>query len=98
MRQHNHRGGAMDSNRRIEECRLFLPKGPFDIAASASEEELLNIAVQYAVDSQGHWDHPISPRRIALNAAGEAEEEGSLRLRTSNSGGQRTSPSRSHLR
>lgn len=48
----------MDSNRRIEECRLFLPKGPFDIAASASEEELLNIAVQYAVDSHGHWDTP----------------------------------------
>ncbi len=58
MRQHNHRGGAMDSNRRMEECRLFLPKGPFDIAASASEEELLNIAVQYAVDSHGHWDTP----------------------------------------
>ncbi len=48
----------MDSSRKIEECRLFLPKGPFDIAASASEEELLNIAVQYAVNAHGHRDTP----------------------------------------
>jgi predicted small metal-binding protein len=48
----------MSTHRAVVDCSLFLPKGPFDIAASATEEELLNIAVQYAVDSHGHWDTP----------------------------------------
>ena len=48
----------MESSRREEGCRLFMPKGPFDIAASASEEELVDIAVQYAVEAHGHRDTP----------------------------------------
>jgi hypothetical protein len=35
-----------------------MPKGPFDIAVSASEEALLDIAVDYAVNSHGHRDTP----------------------------------------
>ena len=48
----------MDSSRRKEECSLFLPQEPFNIVASASDEELLNIAVRYAVEAHGQRDTP----------------------------------------
>jgi hypothetical protein len=48
----------MVNNRKRTDNRLFLPEEPCDVAISASEEELLNIAVQYAVRAHGHRDTP----------------------------------------
>ena len=48
----------MENFRRRTDKRLFLPEEPFDSAISATEEELLNIAVQYAVQAHGHRDTP----------------------------------------
>ncbi len=39
------------------DCRLFLADEPSDIAI-LGEEELLNIAVQHAVQDHGHRDTP----------------------------------------
>ncbi len=36
----------------------FLPEESYDTAAATSEEELLDIAVQYAIEAHGHRDTP----------------------------------------
>jgi predicted small metal-binding protein len=48
----------MDINRNKGAVRLFLPEESYDTAAATSEEELLDIAVQYAVEAHGHRDTP----------------------------------------
>ncbi len=48
----------MTSNRKVIDCRWFPTEMPCDIAISGSEEEVLNIAVQHAVQSHGHQDTP----------------------------------------
>jgi hypothetical protein len=48
----------MDINRNKGAGRLFLPEESYDNATATSEEELLEIAVQYAVDAHGHRDTP----------------------------------------
>ena len=63
----------MDSKRGDD--GLSLPEEPFDITASASEDELLDIAVQYAVDSHGHRDTPALREELRLIL----QEERSLR-------------------
>jgi hypothetical protein len=37
---------------------LFLPEESYNIAISRTEEDLLDIAVQYAVHAHGHRDTP----------------------------------------
>jgi predicted small metal-binding protein len=48
----------MASNRKVIDCRWFPTDKPCDIAISGSEDEVLNIAVQHAVQSHGHQDTP----------------------------------------
>jgi predicted small metal-binding protein len=48
----------MASNRKVIDCRWFPTEKPCDIAISGNEEEVLNIAVQHAVQSHGHQDTP----------------------------------------
>jgi predicted small metal-binding protein len=45
-------------NRKIIDCRWFPCEKPCDIAISGNEEEVLNIAVQHAVQSHGQQDTP----------------------------------------
>jgi predicted small metal-binding protein len=45
-------------NRKIIDCRWFPTEKPCDIAISGDEEEVLNVAVQHAVQSHGHNDTP----------------------------------------
>jgi predicted small metal-binding protein len=42
--------------RKVIDCRWFPTENPCDIAISGNEEEVLNIAVQHAVQSHGHRD------------------------------------------
>jgi hypothetical protein len=48
----------MAENRKVIDCRWFATEKPCDIAISGNEEEVLNIAVQHAVNSHGHPDTP----------------------------------------
>jgi hypothetical protein len=48
----------MDISRNKGAGRLFLPEESYDTAAAAREEELLDIALQYAIEAHGHWDRP----------------------------------------
>lgn len=48
----------MADNRKIIDCRWFPTEKPCNIAISGDEEEVLNIAVQHAVQSHGHGDTP----------------------------------------
>jgi predicted small metal-binding protein len=48
----------MASNRKVIDCRWFPTDKPCDIAISGSEDEVLNIAVQHAVQSHGHQNTP----------------------------------------
>lgn len=54
----------MGSNRKVIDCRWFPTEKPCDIAISGSEEEVLNIAVQHAVESHGHTDTPDLRERL----------------------------------
>jgi predicted small metal-binding protein len=48
----------MATARKVIDCRWFATENPCDIAISGSEEEVLNIAVQHAVESHGHQNTP----------------------------------------
>jgi predicted small metal-binding protein len=49
----------MTTNRRkVIDCRWFPTDKPCDVAISGNEEEVLDIAVQHAVQSHGHQNTP----------------------------------------
>jgi predicted small metal-binding protein len=48
----------MATNRKVIDCRWFPSENACDVAISGSEEEVLTIAVQHAVQSHGHQDTP----------------------------------------
>jgi hypothetical protein len=48
----------MPGSRKVIDCRWFPTDNPCDIAISGNEEDVLNIAVQHAVQSHGHRDTP----------------------------------------
>jgi predicted small metal-binding protein len=48
----------MATTRKVIDCRWFPTGEPCDIAISGNEEEVLNLAVQHAVQSHGHTDSP----------------------------------------
>ena len=54
----------MATNRKVIDCRWFPTDNPCDIAISGDEEEVLNIAVQHAVQSHGHRDSPELRRQL----------------------------------
>ena len=51
-------GWVMAGIRKVIDCRWFPTEVPCDITISGSEEEVLNLAVQHAVNSHGHIDTP----------------------------------------
>ncbi len=46
------------ANRKVIDCRWFPTDNPCDVAISGNEEEVLNIAVQHAVQSHGQQNTP----------------------------------------
>lgn len=48
----------MATDRKVIDCRWFPTEKPCDIAISGNEEEVLDIAVQHAVQSHGHQNTP----------------------------------------
>lgn len=46
------------ANRKIIDCRWFPTEKPCNIVISGDEEEVLNVAVQHAIQSHGHNDTP----------------------------------------
>lgn len=48
----------MATIRKVIDCRWFPAEKPCDIAISGSEEDVLNIAVQHAIQSHGYQDTP----------------------------------------
>jgi len=48
----------MATTRKVIDCRWFPTEKPCDIAISGSEEEVLDIAVEHAVNSHGHHNSP----------------------------------------
>jgi predicted small metal-binding protein len=48
----------MSSQRKMIDCRWFPTEKPCNIAISGDEEEVLDIAVQHAIQSHGHDDTP----------------------------------------
>jgi len=62
VRRQSYRGCLMESKRKKGDDDSFPP----DVTTSASEEELLDIAVQYAVDSHGHRDTPALREELRL--------------------------------
>lgn len=51
-------GAAVDVNPKTIAIHSFLPEDSYDTAAAEREEELLDIAAQYAVEIRGHRDTP----------------------------------------
>ena len=48
----------MAKGRKVIDCRWFPTEKPCDVAISGNEEEVLNIAVQHAVQSHGQQNSP----------------------------------------
>lgn len=48
----------MATERKIIDCRWFPTEKPCDIAVSGNEDEVLNIAVEHAVQAHGHQNTP----------------------------------------
>jgi predicted small metal-binding protein len=48
----------MATDRKVIDCRWFPTEKPCDVAISGNEEEVLDIAVQHAVQSHGHQSTP----------------------------------------
>ena len=48
----------MGAGRKVIDCRWFPTENPCDIAISGNEEEVLNIAIQHAVQSHGQQNSP----------------------------------------
>jgi predicted small metal-binding protein len=63
----------MATQRKVIDCRWFPTDTPCDIAISGNEEEVLNIAVQHAVQSHGHTDSPELRKQIRSMLRNEGE-------------------------
>ena len=63
----------MATQRKVIDCRWFPTDTPCDIAISGNEEEVLNIAVQHAVQSHGHADSPELRQQIRSMLRDEGE-------------------------
>jgi len=55
------------------DCRWFPTDNPCDIAISGNEEEVLNIAVQHAVQSHGYTETPELRQQLRSMLRNESE-------------------------
>jgi hypothetical protein len=63
----------MISNRKVIDCRWFRAAQPCDITISGNEEDVLNIAVQHAVESHGHPNTPELRKELRLMLCDEGK-------------------------
>jgi len=63
----------MATQRKMIDCRWFPTDNPCDIAISGNEEEVLNIAVQHAVQSHGYTESPELRQQIRSMLRNESE-------------------------
>lgn len=56
----------MVANRKVMDCRWFPADIPCEFAVSGSEEEVLNLAVEHAVESHGYRDTPALREQLRL--------------------------------
>ncbi len=68
----------MATNRKVIDCRWFPSENACDIAISGSEEDVLNIAVQHAVQSHGHRDTPELRDQLRSMLRDESKIQGRL--------------------
>lgn len=78
----------MATDRKVIDCRWFPTEKPCDIAISGSEEEVLDIAVQHAVQSHGHEQTPELREELRSMLRGERELSPSSLLSTSEPSGE----------
>ncbi len=69
----------MATTRKVIDCRWFPTEKPCDIAISGNEEEVLNIAVQHAVQSHGTQKYARIAAPVALNASRCREGSGCVK-------------------
>lgn len=67
----------MSTSRKVIDCRWFPTGTPCDVAISGSEEDVLNIAVQHAVQSHGQKD--TSELRQQLRSMLRDETQGGMK-------------------
>jgi len=63
----------MATQRKMIDCRWFPTDNPCDIAISGNEEEVLNIAVQHAVQSHGYTESPELRQQLRSMLRNESE-------------------------
>jgi len=63
----------MATQRKVIDCRWFPTDNPCDIAISGNEEEVLNIAVQHAVQSHGYTETPELRQQLRSMLRNESE-------------------------
>jgi predicted small metal-binding protein len=63
----------MATQRKVIDCRWFPTDNPCDIAISGNEEEVLNIAVQHAVQSHGYTESPELRQQLRSMLRNESE-------------------------
>jgi Protein of unknown function (DUF1059) len=78
----------MTTERKVIDCRWFPTEKPCDIAISGNEEEVLNIAVQHAVQSHGQQDTPELREQLRSMLCDEREISPSSLLSTSETSGE----------
>ena len=65
----------MATKRKIMDCRWFPADIPCEFAISGSEEVVLDIAVQHAVESHGYRDTPALRERLRLMLRDEGKRK-----------------------
>jgi hypothetical protein len=65
----------MAGTRKVIDCRWFPTEKPCDIAISGNEEEVLNIAIQHAVQSHGHEETPELRNQLRSMLRDETKEK-----------------------
>lgn len=65
----------MVTNRKIMDCRWFPADIPCEFAVSGNEEEVLDLAVQHAVDSHGYRDTPALREQLRAMLRDESRQE-----------------------
>jgi len=78
----------MATDRKVIDCRWCPCEKPCDIAISGNEEEVLNIAVQHAVQSHGQQDTPELRNQLRSMLRDEREISPSSLLSTSETSGE----------
>jgi predicted small metal-binding protein len=65
----------MATKRKVLDCRWFPADIPCEFAVSGAEEDVLDLAVQHAVDSHGYRDTPALREQLRLMLRDESKKK-----------------------